>query len=122
MLRNTWRIVAHDCANPKSDAIQSIGKSALIIGSCSVLQLSFTVLRASKKTLIASGSISSSTQSIHSLVSMPGDMTQVDGRVGRWALGFDKLMEDPAGLGCFKVRQFPFFIPEFYTGAKPVGS
>ena len=35
---------------------------------------------------------------------MPGDMSQVDGRVGRWALGFDKLMEDPAGLGCFKVH------------------
>lgn len=35
---------------------------------------------------------------------MPGDMSQVDGRVGRWALGFDKLMEDPAGLGCFKAR------------------
>ena len=35
---------------------------------------------------------------------MPGDMSQVDGRVGRWALGFDKLMEDPAGLGCFKVN------------------
>ena len=34
---------------------------------------------------------------------MPGDMSQVDGRVGRWALGFDKLMEDPGGLGCFKV-------------------
>lgn len=57
----------------------------------------------SRKTLNASASISSSTQSIHSLSSMPGDMSQVDGRVGRWALGFDKLMEDPAGLGCFKV-------------------
>ena len=52
----------------------------------------------------ASASISSSTQSIHSLGSMPGDMSH-DGRVGRWALGFDKLMEDPAGLGCFKVCQ-----------------
>ena len=58
----------------------------------------------SKKTLNNSASISSSTQSIHSLSSMPGDMSQVDGRVGRWALGFDKLMEDPAGLGCFKVH------------------
>ena len=63
----------------------------------------FTVLGSSKKTLNASGSISSSTQSIHSVGSMPGDMSQVDGRVGRWALGFDKLMEDPGGLGCFKV-------------------
>ena len=59
----------------------------------------------SRKTLNASASISSSTLSIHSLSSMPGDMSQVDGRVGRWALGFDKLMEDPAGLGCFKVRR-----------------
>lgn len=60
----------------------------------------------SRKTLIASASISSSTPSIHSLSSMPGDMSQVDGRVGRWALGFDKLMEDPAGLGCFKVHMY----------------
>lgn len=66
----------------------------------------FSVLgtSSSKKTLNNSASISSSTQSIHSLSSMPGDMSQVDGRVGRWALGFDKLMEDPAGLGCFKVH------------------
>ena len=63
----------------------------------------FTVLGSSKKTLNAGGSISSSTQSIHSLGSMTGDVAQVDGRVARWALGFDKLMEDPAGLGCFKV-------------------
>ena len=63
----------------------------------------FTVLGSSKKTLNAGGSISSSTQSIHSFGSMTGDVAQVDGRVARWALGFDKLMEDPAGLGCFKV-------------------
>ena len=63
----------------------------------------------SRKTLNASASISSSTQSIHSLSSMPGDMSQVDGRVGRWALGFDKLMEDPAGLGCFKVHKTTSF-------------
>ena len=68
---------------------------------CTVLGTS-----SSKKTLHNRGSISSSTQSIHSLSSMPGDMSQVDGRVGRWALGFDKLMEDPAGLGCFKVHTF----------------
>lgn len=67
--------------------------------------MSLTVLGCSlvKKNLNATESISSSTQSIHSLSSMPGDMSQVDGRVSRWALGFDKLMEDPAGLGCFKV-------------------
>ena len=66
----------------------------------------YTVLgtSSSKKTLHNRASISSSTHSIHSLSSMPGDMSQVDGRVGRWALGFDKLMEDPAGLGCFKVH------------------
>ena len=64
----------------------------------------------SKKTLNNRGSISSSTQSIHSLSSMPGDMSQVDGRVGRWALGFDKLMEDPAGLGCFKVHTTIYFL------------
>ena len=68
-----------------------------------VFCFSFTVLGSSKKTLNAGGSISSSTQSIHSLGSMTGDVAQVDGRVARWALGFDKLMEDPAGLGCFKV-------------------
>ena len=70
-----------------------------------ILHPYFTVLGCSlvKKNLNATESISSSTQSIHSLSSMPGDMSQVDGRVSRWALGFDKLMEDPAGLGCFKV-------------------
>ena len=57
----------------------------------------------SKKPLHTCASISSSTQSIHSLGSMPGDMSHMDGRVTRWALGFDKLMEDPAGLGCLKV-------------------
>ena len=72
---------------------------------CTVLGTS-----SSKKTLHNRGSISSSTQSIHSLSSMPGDMSQVDGRVGRWALGFDKLMEDPAGLGCFKVHTTNYFL------------
>lgn len=72
-----------------SNSQESLANSDIVLGS-------------SKKTLNAGGSISSSTQSIHSLGSMTGDVAQVDGRVARWALGFDKLMEDPAGLGCFK--------------------
>ncbi|XP_022801275.1 regulator of G-protein signaling 12-like isoform X3 [Stylophora pistillata] len=74
-----------------SNSQESLAHSDIVVGTSS-----------SRKTLNASASISSSTLSIHSLSSMPGDMSQVDGRVGRWALGFDKLMEDPAGLGCFK--------------------
>jgi len=52
---------------------------------------------------------------------MPGDMSQVDGRVGRWQLGFDKLMEDPAGLGCFKVhvQKYCFFF-KIYVGLQQV--
>lgn len=73
----------------RSDSQESLAHSDIVLGS-------------SRKTLNASGSFSSSTHSIHSLGSMTGDVTQTDGRVSRWALGFDKLMEDPAGLGCFK--------------------
>lgn len=82
-----------------------------------IIVLCYTVLgtSSSKKTLNNSASISSSTQSIHSLSSMPGDMSQVDGRVGRWALGFDKLMEDPAGLGCFKVHEQKFIFFKMFS-------
>lgn len=55
------------------------------------------------KSLEASASISSSTHSVHSLGSAQGDVS-MDGRVARWARGFDKLIEDPAGLKCFKVN------------------
>jgi hypothetical protein len=57
----------------------------------------------SPSNLDVSPSICSSTQSIHSLGSMPGDISGIEGRVARWALGFDKLIEDPVGLKCFQV-------------------
>ncbi|XP_048584435.1 regulator of G-protein signaling 12 isoform X2 [Nematostella vectensis] len=47
-----------------------------------------------------SPSRTSSTQSLHSVNSMSNET--VEGRVSRWALGFDKLMDDQAGLHCFE--------------------
>jgi len=41
-------------------------------------------------------------------------MPSIDGRVARWALGFDKLMDDPMGLRCFQVCAMHYTLANNY--------